>query len=94
MYTVKEAATKYGDERMTTIADIARLAGVAKSTVSRYLNGGSVMITKRKIEKIIKETNYSPNAFAQSLKAKKTNIIGVIVPRMGSFATSRTLDEY
>lgn len=93
VYTVKEAATKYGDERMTTIADIARLAGVAKSTVSRYLNGGSVSnATKRKIEEIIKETNYSPNAFAQSLKAKKTNIIGVIVPRMGSFATSRTLD--
>lgn len=72
VYTVKEAATKYGDERMTTIADIARLAGVAKSTVSRYLNGGSVSdATKRKIEGIIKETNYSPNAFAQSLKAKK-----------------------
>jgi LacI family transcriptional regulator, sucrose operon repressor len=77
---------------MITIADIAQLAGVAKSTVSRYLNGGSVSeTTKRKIEHVIKETGYTPNTFAQSLKAKKTNIIGTIVPRLDSYATSRTL---
>ncbi|WP_312095382.1 LacI family DNA-binding transcriptional regulator [Niallia sp.] len=77
---------------MTTIGDIARLAGVAKSTVSRYLNDGSVSeATKRKIQHIIKETGYTPNAFAQSLKAKKTNIIGTIVPRLDSYASSRTL---
>lgn len=57
---------------MTTIGDIAKLAGVAKSTVSRYLNDGSVSeATKRKIQHIIRETGYTPNAFAQSLKAKK-----------------------
>lgn len=77
---------------MTTIGDIAKLAGVAKSTVSRYLNDGSVSeATKRKIQHIIKETGYMPNAFAQSLKAKKTNIIGTIVPRLDSYASSRTL---
>ncbi|CAM5727289.1 LacI family DNA-binding transcriptional regulator [Niallia circulans] len=77
---------------MTTISDIAKLAGVAKSTVSRYLNEGSVSeATKRKIQHIIKETGYTPNAFAQSLKAKKTNIIGTIVPQLDSYAFSRTL---
>ncbi|MED4226724.1 LacI family DNA-binding transcriptional regulator [Neobacillus cucumis] len=77
---------------MKTIADIARLSGVAKSTVSRYLNGGSVgELTKKKIERVIKETGYVPNTFAQSLKAKKPNIIGTIVPRLDSFATSQTL---
>ncbi|PKG25610.1 LacI family DNA-binding transcriptional regulator [Niallia nealsonii] len=77
---------------MTTIADIAKLAGVAKSTVSRYLNDGSVSEgTKKKIERVINETGYTPNAFAQSLKAKNTNIIGTIVPRLDSYATSRTL---
>jgi LacI family sucrose operon transcriptional repressor len=77
---------------MTTIADIARIAGVAKSTVSRYLNGGSISEhTKRKIEEVILETGYTPNTFAQSLKAKKPNIIGTIVPRLDSYATSRTL---
>ncbi|MFC4320456.1 LacI family DNA-binding transcriptional regulator [Litchfieldia salsa] len=77
---------------MLTIADIAKKAGVAKSTVSRYLNNGSISEdTKKKIEQIMNDTGYSPNAFAQSLKAKKTNIIGTIVPRLDSYATSRTL---
>lgn len=75
-----------------TISDIAQIAGVAKSTVSRYLNGGSVSdATKRKIERAIQETGYVPNTFAQSLKAKKTNIIGTIVPRLDSYASSLTL---
>jgi LacI family sucrose operon transcriptional repressor len=75
-----------------TIADIAKIAGVAKSTVSRYLNGGSVgEATKKKIEKAIQDTGYTPNPFAQSLKAKKTNIIGTIVPRLDSYASSQTL---
>lgn len=77
---------------MVTIQDIARLSGVAKSTVSRYLNGGSVSeTTKRKIEQVIQETGFIPNAFAQSLKAKKTNIIGTIVPRLDSYAATQTL---
>jgi len=77
---------------MKTIADIAKIAGVAKSTVSRYLNGGPVSeATKRKIEQAIKETGYTPNPFAQSLKAKKTNFIGTIVPRLDSYAASHTL---
>lgn len=81
----------------STIADIAKIAGVAKSTVSRYLNGGSVSdATRRKLEQVIKETGYIPNAFAQSLKAKKTNMIGAIVPRLDSFSASQSvtgLDE-
>ncbi|CAI6041257.1 Catabolite control protein A [Paenibacillus sp. JJ-100] len=75
-----------------TITDIAQMAGVAKSTVSRFLNGGSVSEeTRQKIERIIKEHNYVPNTFAQSLKAKKTSIIGTVVPRLDSYATSQTL---
>lgn len=77
---------------MVTISDIAKQSGVAKSTVSRFLNGGSVSeTTKLKIESVINETGYIPNTFAQSLKAKRTNIIGTIVPRLNSFATSQTL---
>jgi len=76
----------------TTINDIAELAGVAKSTVSRYLNGGNVSEkTKERIRKVIEETNYEPNSFAQSLKAKKTNFIGVIAPTLDSFVTSTIL---
>lgn len=65
---------------------------MSKSTVSRYLNGGYVSDeTRKKIDKAIKDTNYVPNNFAQSLKAKKNNLVGIIVPRLDSYATSRTL---
>lgn len=75
-----------------TINDIAKLAGVAKSTVSRYLNNGNVSVdTRNKIKKIIEEYNYEPNMFAQSLKAKKTNFIGIIAPTLHSTVTSRVL---
>ena len=47
--------------------------------------------TKAKIRKVIDETDYIPNPFAQSLKAKQTNMIGTIVPRLDSYAASRTL---
>lgn len=44
---------------MKNISDIAKLAGVSKSTVSRFLNNGSVSpATKEKITKIIEENNY------------------------------------
>ena len=77
---------------MATIQDIAKKAGVTKSTVSRYLNGGSISLeTAQKIEKVIKEENYTPSPFARSLKAKFSSMIGVIVPRVDSAATALTL---
>lgn len=80
-----------------TMADIAEMAGVTKSTVSRYFNGGYVkQTTKDKIQKVIEEYNYEPNAFAR-LKAKKSNVIGVVVPTLNSKITSRvitSIDRY
>lgn len=77
---------------MVTINDIAERAGVAKSTVSRYLNSGSVSHkTKLKLDKIVLETGYRPNTFAQSLKAKKTSIIGTIIPRLDSYSANEAL---
>lgn len=77
---------------MATINDIAKLAKVSKSTVSRYLNNGSVSKeTSEKLEKIIKDLDYKPNSFAQSLKASKTNIIGTIIPNFIGFSKNITL---
>ena len=62
-----------------TMADIAELAGVTKSTVSRYFNGGSIKEeTRKKIQNVVEENNYIPNSFAR-LKAKESNTVGVIV---------------
>lgn len=77
---------------MVTINDIAEKAGVAKSTVSRYLNGGSVSKkTSEKIERIINETGFVPNTFARSLKAKESKMIGAILPRLDSDAANTIL---
>lgn len=78
---------------MVTINDIAKMAGVAKSTVSRYLNGGSISKkTKAKLDAIVAETGYTPNTFAQSLKAKRTNIVGTIIPRFDSYSSNAILE--
>lgn len=75
-----------------TINDIAKMSGVAKSTVSRYLNGGSVRpATGQKIKKIIEENNYEPNVFAR-LKAKESRVIGLTVPGFDSVTTPRLVE--
>lgn len=75
-----------------TIQDIADMAGVSKSTVSRYLNGGYVSEeNKEKIAEIIKKTGYQTNFFAKRLKAKKSHLIGVVIPRLDSFTATKTL---
>lgn len=66
-----------------TIKDIARLANVSITTVSKVINNKDDSIseqTKNKILQIIKETNYQPNAIARSLVTKKTKTIGLIIP--------------
>lgn len=74
-----------------TIEDIAEKAHVSKSTVSRYLNGGSVkQSTKDKIQRIIEKYDYHPNAFAR-LNAKQSGMIGVVAPTLNSKVTSRVL---
>lgn len=75
------------------ISDIAKLAGVSPSTVSRYLNNGYVSQEKREIiANVIKETGYAPLAAAQNLKTQKTRMVGVIVPRIASESISHMID--
>ncbi|XTR39163.1 LacI family DNA-binding transcriptional regulator [Paraclostridium tenue] len=68
---------------MVTIKDIANLAGVSKTTVSKVLNNKDQKIsesTRQKILNIVRENNYVPNKMAQSLVTKKTKTIGLIIP--------------
>ena len=63
------------------INEIARLAGVSRATVSRYLNDGYVSDEKKAvIRKVIEETGYQPSSQAQMLRTKKTKLVGVIIP--------------
>ena len=65
------------------IQDVARLAGVSTTTVSRVLNNRGYISeeTREKVNKAMKELNYFPNDVARSLFNKRTNLIGVILPQ-------------
>lgn len=69
---------------MASIYDVAKLAGVSKTLVSRVINNqkGVSDASREKIMKAMEELNYRPNAIARSLVLQKTNIIGVIVDNL------------
>ena len=65
---------------------IAERAGVSTATVSNVINGNNHKVseeTRRRVNEIIRETNYKPNAMARSLAKKESKIIGVVVPYLG-----------
>ncbi|MDI3548564.1 MAG: LacI family transcriptional regulator [Halanaerobiales bacterium] len=65
-----------------TIEDVAKIANVSKSTVSRVLNksGPVSQETKEAVLGAVKILNYRPNQVARSLATKQTHTIGLIVP--------------
>jgi len=68
---------------MKTIKDIAKLAGVSPSTVSRIINNKDGMIseaTRQRVLKIIDEVGYIPNTFARSLVTQQSRMLGMIIP--------------
>lgn len=72
------------------INEIAKLAGVSRATVSRYLNQGYVSSEKKeRIRQVIEKTGYRPLSSAQTLRSKKTNFIGVIIPKINSDSIGR-----
>ncbi|MBR2767729.1 MAG: LacI family DNA-binding transcriptional regulator [Solobacterium sp.] len=83
-----------------TINDIAKLAGVSKTTVSFYLNGKFDKMseeTRARLENVIARTNYYPNTIARSLNYKQTHLIGVIIGDItNSFANQivKGIDEF
>ena len=64
-----------------TIYDIAKIAGVSASTVSRVINDkpGVSMETRQKIMKLAEENNYSPSAIARGLVNRSSQTIGILV---------------
>jgi LacI family sucrose operon transcriptional repressor len=76
-----------------TINEIAKMAGVSRATVSRYLNDGYVSEEKKeRIAGVIAETGYIPSSQAQMLRTKKTGLIGVIIPKISSDSIGRMVD--
>ncbi len=69
-------------DKKATIHDVAKLAGVSITTVSRAINGNYPVKaeTFEKISKAIEELEFTPNELAVSMITKKTKTFGVIIP--------------
>lgn len=68
-----------------TIKDVAKLAGVSISTVSRVMNNSKPVSpeAKRKVLDAINKLDFKPNELARSLVMRKSNLVGVIVSDLG-----------
>lgn len=79
--TKKLKSTGMEDGRRPTSYDVARIAGVSQSAVSRcFAPNASIAPAKRElILKVAAEIGYKPNALAQALISKRTNIVAVII---------------
>ncbi len=66
---------------MTTIGDVAKLAGVSTMTVSRVINNSGYISpsTRERVERAITQLGYVPNALARSLRFKQTKTIALIL---------------
>lgn len=68
---------------MATIKDVARMAGVAPSTISKYINGGSVRKENAEaIRAAIEQLEYRVDPFARGLKSHRNRSVGVLLPDM------------
>jgi len=67
---------------MTSIKDIARLAGVSPSTVSRVINGRDYVRDeiRDKVMAIVKEKGYVQNHVARSMVLRRTFTVGIVIP--------------
>lgn len=68
----------------TTIHDVAAAAGVSVTTVSRVLNDKDDVAaeTSARVRQVIRELGYASSLAARSMRSRRTNVIGLIVPEL------------
>lgn len=75
--------TKKNPSRSVSIEDVARIAGVSITTVSRVINKFPSVKGKNKIKVLnaVKELNFKPSVLAQRLATGKSNVVALVIPR-------------
>ncbi|MDE3134793.1 MAG: LacI family DNA-binding transcriptional regulator [Acidobacteriota bacterium] len=83
-------------EPVKTIADIARIAGVSKATVSRALNESSLVSaeTRARVRAIAEQYGFEINATARSLSRRQTNVVALATYPYVSFGPNETAQEF
>lgn len=79
-------ALRHDGNGPATIKDVARLAGVSRSTVSNVIRGSSTVADdlRQRVLAVIAETNYRPDARARSLRERTTGMIALIIADTGN----------
>jgi DNA-binding LacI/PurR family transcriptional regulator len=74
----------FEERPLASMKDVARLAGVSISTVSRVINGSLPVVeeTRVKVEKAIRQIDFKPNLVARGLRMKSAKLIGIVVPEL------------
>jgi DNA-binding LacI/PurR family transcriptional regulator len=72
------------NKKRYTMKDVAQRAGVTQPTVSHVINGTASISkdVRDRVNRVIEELDYRPNAIAKCLKTKRTNIVGIVIPDM------------
>ena len=75
------------------ISEIAKLAGVSKTTVSRILNNSEYVSdkTRETVLQVIRNNNYAPSSLAQGLAKNENSAIGVVIPEIDNEFFSEVL---
>src|SRR5690606_24256426 len=70
-----------------SIVDIAKVLGISPATVSRALNNNSRIseATRERVKEMAKAMGYRHNSMASSLRNRRSNTIGLIVPRISMY---------
>lgn len=93
MVTTDELWYTTAKGKSMNISEIAKLAGVSSAAVSRYFNNGYISEEKKEaIRKVVEQTGYRPSVQAQTLRTKKTKMIGVIVPKVASTSIGKIVE--
>ncbi|MGI0118571.1 LacI family DNA-binding transcriptional regulator [Zooshikella sp. RANM57] len=86
------------EKKRITLAEIAKKAGVSKSTVSFILNGKSETFrisetTRKKVLEVVQEHNYRPSIHARALQSKRSYTIGLVIPDLTNFGFASIAKE-
>ena len=69
-------------DRVRTLAELARLAGVSPGTASRALAGKTLVnaATRARVQALAAEHGFRPNQMARRLRVRQTSVVGIVVP--------------
>lgn len=83
-YNGKQFEKNWGKSMVAKLQDVAKLAGVSVTTVSRVINNYSSLSEKtiKKVHDAMRQLNYQPNALARAMQGKPSKFIGLIFPNL------------